>query len=253
MVSGPDLARVEEAALNALQTQRQMFYDGWLLRLSPGAAKRARSVNAHFGSTRPLDEKIAYCERLYGARELPLLFRMTPFSKPHDLEDVLAACGYVAFDPTLVQVAALERPPEVDGADIELSTPPMGDFVEAVGELRGSSRTQRDAHRERLAHTPLATHAVLARIGGRAVGAGQAALDDGLAGIYDIVTAPHVRGNGVATRIVARLLTWAWEHGAAHAYLQVSADNAAGLAVYRKFGFATAYEYHYRARPGECE
>jgi len=23
-------------------------------------------------------------------------------------------------------------------------------------------------------------------------------------------------------------------------------------AVYRKFGFSTAYEYHYRGRPGDC-
>jgi GNAT superfamily N-acetyltransferase len=252
MVSGVDIARVEEAGLNALQTQRQMFYDGWLLRLSPGSAKRARSVNAHFGSTRPLDEKIVYCERLYAARDLPTLFRITPVRKPADLEQALDAHGYVAFDPTLVQVASLDRPPEIDAADVELSSPPVADFVEAVGELRGSTRTQRDAHLERLGNTPLATHAVLARVDGTPVAAGQVALEDGLAGVYDVVTAEHARGNGVGTCVVARLLIWAWEHGAGTAYLQVTADNAAALAVYRKFGFATAYEYHYRARPGEC-
>ena len=62
-----DLRRVEEIGLNALQTQRQYFYDGWVLRVSPGKARRARSVNAHFGSTLPIAEKIAYCERLYQA------------------------------------------------------------------------------------------------------------------------------------------------------------------------------------------
>lgn len=252
MVSGLDIARVEEAALNALQTRRQLFYDGWLLRLSPGSAKRARSVNAHFGSTRPLDEKIAYCERVYAARALPTLFRVTPLRKPRELEHALAAHGYVAFDSTLVQVAPLEHPPQVDGTDVELCAPPVAEFVEAVGELRGSTRVQRDAHLERLVHTPLAAHAVLARIDGRAVAAGQIAVDDSLAGVYDVVTAEPARGNGVATRVVARLLCWAWEHGAGHAYLQVKADNAAALAVYRKFGFVTAYEYHYRARPGEC-
>jgi len=51
--------------------------------------------------------------------------------------------------------------------------------------------------------------------------------------------------------LLARLLAWAWEHGASHAYLQVEARNDPALAVYRKFGFATAYTYHYCGRRGD--
>ena len=105
-----DPQRVEESALNALQTQRQLFYDGWLLRLSAGSAKRARS--------------------------------------------------------TAMQSAA---------------------------------------HHERLSNTPLVMHAVIARSsGGEIVGCGQVAID------------------------------------------------ASARGVYAKFGFATLYTYHYRARPSEC-
>ena len=57
-------------------------------------------------------------------------------------------------------------------------------------------------------------------------------------------------GRGVATAILGQLLAWAWDHGSTHAYLQVDANNHRALAVYRRFGFATAYTYHYRARPG---
>ena len=56
-MSAIDLTRIEGAGLNALQTQQQLFYDGWLLRVSPGSAKRARSVNPYFGSTLALDRK----------------------------------------------------------------------------------------------------------------------------------------------------------------------------------------------------
>ncbi len=84
-----DPRRIEEAGLNALQTQRQLFYDGWLLRLSAGKAKRARSVNAHFGSTLPVDRKIEYCERVYAQHGLAPLFRMTPFDRPAELEAAL--------------------------------------------------------------------------------------------------------------------------------------------------------------------
>ena len=106
-----DLARIEEAGLNALQTQRQLFYDGWLLRLSPGVAKRGRSVNAHFGSSLPLAGKLAYCENVYAQHALPTLFRITPFVQPTDLEAALEARGYESFGETLVQAVALDRPP----------------------------------------------------------------------------------------------------------------------------------------------
>ena len=248
-----DLRRVEEAGLNALQTQQQLFYDGWLLRVSPGNAKRARSVNPYFGSTFAVESKIAHCERVYAARELPTLFRITPFALPADLDDVLARRGYVVFQPTLVQIAALDRPPDcaVDG-DIEFAAPAIGDFVDEVAALRGSSAEQRAAHLERLARTPLATRALVARHDGRTVGCGQIALDGDLAGVYDMVTDAAFRRRGVASAIVAELLSWAWQHGAISAYLQVDAANAPALAVYGRFGFATAYTYHYRARPNEC-
>jgi len=47
------------------------------------------------------------------------------------------------------------------------------------------------------------------------------------------------------------LLAEAVRRGAREAYLQVTAANAAAIAVYRHFGFVTAYDYWYRARPGE--
>jgi len=66
------------------------------------------------------------------------------------------------------------------------------------------------------------------------------------------ITAADARGKGYATLACASLLSWAWQHGACIAYLQVTADNAPAIAAYRKFGFTTAYTYHYRGRDGEC-
>ena len=43
----PDLlSRIEDAGLNASAPPQQRWLDGWLLRFSPGKAKRARCVNA---------------------------------------------------------------------------------------------------------------------------------------------------------------------------------------------------------------
>lgn len=246
-----DPLRLEEAGLNALQTQRQLFFDGWLLRLSPGSAKRARSVNPHFGSSLPVDAKIDRCETLYAASGLPALFRVTPFCKPADLDGALERRDYVAFDPTLVQVARIEAG-DADVEDTGIESATVAEFVDAVALLRASSTVQRDAHLERLSNTPLAMHAVVARVGGRVVACGQVALDNGVAGIYDMVTAVDSRGRGLATAIVTALIDRASRCGASHAFLQVNEDNTAALAVYRKFGFETRYAYHYRGRPSEC-
>jgi GNAT superfamily N-acetyltransferase len=247
-----DLRRVEEIGLNALQTQQQLFYDGWLLRLSPGKAKRARSVNAFFGSTLPLPHKIAYCERVYAEHDLPLLFRITPFVQPSGLEAALIARGYEPFETTNVQVAPLLRPPEIapfDGVTLHVAAPDA--FTDAVGTLQEVTGVQRAAYRERLVVSSLRTRCLIARLDGEVVSTGMVMLEDGWVGLFSMVTARHMRGRGFASAILGRLLTWAWEHGAQHAYLQVSGDNSGALSVYRRFGFSTAYTYHYCARPGE--
>ena len=250
---GVDLRRVEEVGLNALQTQRQLFYDGWLLRLSPGKARRARSVNSHFGSTLPLPEKIAYCERLYREHHLPVLFRMTPFAQPSGLGDALAQRGYVAFDPTLVQVVAIERPPDApQPRETTIVAAAPAAFADAVALLQDATPAQRDAYLERMVATPQVTRGLVAHRDGRAVGVGTAMLEDGMAGIFSMATAPDARRSGIASALVARLLAWAWERGARLAYLQVDAQNLPALAVYRRFGFATAYSYHYCAPPDEA-
>ncbi|HQY47581.1 MAG TPA: hypothetical protein PLE38_11550, partial [Usitatibacteraceae bacterium] len=75
MTTGP--RRLEELTLNSSAPPGQLLYDGWLLRFSPGKAKRARSVNPVYASTLPLGEKVDYCERLYGGRGLPAIFRLS--------------------------------------------------------------------------------------------------------------------------------------------------------------------------------
>ena len=252
-VAGVSAARIEEAGLNALQTQRQLFYDGWLLRLSAGKARRARSVNAHFGSTLPLAEKIGYCERVFDRHGLPLLFRMTPFVQPAGLAGELAARGFAAFDETLVQAMPLIGPPALPAIapDVAVAASDADTFVDAVCDLRESPAAHREALRERLQHSALDKRFAVVCVDDRVVGAAQVALEGTLAGLFDVVTAEDARGRGYATVACAHLLSWAWQHGAQAAYLQVDAGNAPALAVYRRFGFATIYTYHYRARPGE--
>jgi len=242
-----DLRRIEELSLNSSAPPAQLLYDGWLLRLSPGKAKRARSVNAVYPSALALEHKIAHCERLYEEANLPMLFRITPFSQPPQLERSLEARGYTRLEPTAVETAPLETAPANGGARVM----ELGPWIDAVAELRGSPMAHRDAHLARLERMPLAKCAVAVEEGGRVLATGLAVIEDGVAGLFDIVTREDARRRGYARRVVATLLHLAHGLGARHAYLQVESDNMAARPLYRDFGFTQSYQYWYRARPLE--
>jgi GNAT superfamily N-acetyltransferase len=142
--------------------------------------------------------------------------------------------------------------PEHDDA-VVVEAPDTPAFVDAAGDLRDSTPAQREAHRERLMNSPLGKRYAVVRAGGRVVCTAQVAVEGELAGLFDVNTAPDARRQGYATLACASLLSWAWQHGAQGAYLQVSADNGPAIGSYRRFGFATAYTYHYRGRAGERE
>jgi GNAT superfamily N-acetyltransferase len=246
----PDARRIEELSLNSSAPPGQLLYDGWVLRLLRGKAKRARSVNAIYASTLPLAQKIEYCERLYGAARVPALFRITPFITPADLETQLAARGYERFDNTAVEAAAIDPRcfTQASGEAMELRA-----WIDAVGDLRGSPFEHRDAHFARVDGMPLAKCPVVVRDTDGVAATGLAIVEDDCVGLFDIITRPAAQRRGHAKAVVASLLRRAWELGARHAYLQVQEENIAARRLYAQFGFAERYRYWYRGRPGETQ
>ena len=243
-------ARIEEAGLNAAQPAEQLLFDGWLLRYSPGKARRARSVNAIAEGRLALREKIAYCLDWYAKEGLPCLFRITPFSRPRDLDGALAHIGFVAEDETRVMTLTLAgaAPP----ARHEVREMSVEEFAQQAGRLRGSSAQQIAAHEARLSASPLrlSSRRLALEEGGRIVAVGQSVPEGDLVGLYDIVTAADARGRGLATALTVETLRRAQSDGARTAYLQVSADNIAARRVYEQLGFVDRYAYWYRASVG---
>jgi ribosomal protein S18 acetylase RimI-like enzyme len=245
----PDLlARIEEAGLNASAPPQQRIVDGWLLRFSPGKAKRARCVNAVSAGRLPLDQKLALCQRVFDDAGLPMLLRITPFSQPAGLDAEFESRGMRRIDDTRVMVSAsLDRsaaPSLPSGLTIE----GVGHeaFAHVVGGLRGSSLAQRQAHGQRLANAPVPFTAFVLKREGEVVACGQLAIEAELVGLYDVFTAAAARGQGLAGLLCRHLLAWATAQGARTGYLQVESDNVPARAVYRRLGFNDAYAYHYR-------
>src|SRR5690242_7063728 len=98
------LARIEEAGLNASAPTQQRLVDGWLVRFSPGKAKRARCVNAVAPGRLKLGVKLLLCEQVFTEAELPMHIRITPFSEPAGLDTTLQQLGMRRIDDTRVMV-----------------------------------------------------------------------------------------------------------------------------------------------------
>jgi ribosomal protein S18 acetylase RimI-like enzyme len=245
------LSRIEDAGLNASAPPQQLWLDGWLVRFSPGKAKRARCVNAVAAGRLPIDDRLRACEAVFAEAGLPMIVRITPFTLPQELDELLASQGLRRFDdtrvmaladlPALAAEAALPPGAEVHATGLEA-------FAQRVGGLRGSPLSQRQAHGQRLQNSPVPFHAFEMQVDSELVACGQFAIEGSLVGLYDIFTAPNARGRGYAGALCRHMLQLAHTRGADHAYLQVEGDNHAARAVYQRLGFADAYAYHYRAR-----
>lgn len=244
------LSRIEDAGLNASAAREQRWVDGWLVRFSPGKAKRARCIQAVAAGRLSVEAKLALCLPVFAEAGLHPFIRITPFSQPPGLDEQLARLGLERVDDTRVMVLRelAERTPSDDNAFIEASDSEA--FVAWIGRLRGSSEGERRAHAERIAHAPVAHRAALLRnAAGAVVAGGQVVTEGELAGLYDVFTAEAERGRGHARALCVHLLQRAVATGSRVAYLQVDAANDAARRVYRSLGFVDAYSYHYRSPP----
>lgn len=243
------LSRIEDAGLNASAPPQQRWLDGWLVRLSPGKAKRARCVNALAAGRLPVEERLAACERVFQEATLPLIVRVTPFTLPPTLDARLEQQGFRRFDDTRVMVLADMPALSAPGAaSVSIQAIGLEAFAQRVGSFRGSPLAQRQAHAERLMNSPVPFFACELRVAGEPVAVGQFALEGDLVGLYDVFTAQSSRRRGLAGALCEHLLTQARSRGAQHAFLQVEADNHAARSVYHRLGFSDGYAYHYRTR-----
>jgi GNAT superfamily N-acetyltransferase len=271
-----DIRALEAAAANGWPGVDYQPLDGWLLRASGGYTHRGNSAvpldpSANTGASTLT--QIAYWYRQRGlAATLVLPDRVLPVPP-----------GWPTFNETLMMAVDLNTVVLPEGPSIVTIDPAPGpgwlglfahhdpraaaapiaiNVVTAVregtlgfaalgdptGHLSGpapdgsaSSGTASGGSRSRGAGLPLA----IAR--GAVTDAPNGRRWIGLSGVH--VTAAH-RGHGLGTLICAEVLRWGRARGATHAYLQVSVDNSAAIAMYRALGFVTHHRYRHVRIPG---
>ncbi len=245
--SATECQRLERTMFVARPALESIEDDGWVLRFADGYTKRANSVNPHFGSTRSVVEKIAHCEAQYAKRGLPTIFRLTSFSRPRELDRVLAEAGYRELDRSLVLRASLDRPPDRTLHDVRCVSADA--WFAAFDLLRTPDRTLRRVHRQIVEAADGERLYALIEQAGRPVACGLGVLVKDAVGLFDLFTAKEHRRQVLGSAVVGAILAWAAGYGARTAFLQVHSENEAAVRLYERFGFTIAYPYWYRIQP----
>jgi N-acetylglutamate synthase len=243
--------RIEELSLNASGAFQSLMYDGWLLGFRPGPTKRLRCVNAFYSTSLPLAEKVDHCVRFYRSVNLPAIFRMLPFSQPPELDRYLDGLGWVTFEQTLVMRADIAAPPRIPATRDAVEIVDVPQWIQSTAALLDVAADALPTLVDRARSYPLPHAGAIVRDQGEVVACGLVKLEGLYAGLFALKTAPAHRRRGLGAAIMGTLLAEASRRGSRAAYLQVTADNAAALGLYRQLGFEQAYDYWYRGLASE--
>lgn len=237
---------IEERSMTALPALKTAIYDGWVLRFANGYTRRANSINPLYPSSLPLEEKFEYCERLYNAQGLNVVFKLTSAALPADLDARLDARGYAMTESVIVQTCALSHAELPATPELEIAETVNDEWLADYCRLNETDPARIPTIRRMLAALPVRGAFASIRRDGAIVAVGLGVLDAGYLGLFDIVVDAAVRRQGLGYALVGGLMDWGKRGGAEIAYLQVVAENERAQRLYAKLGFSEHHRYWYR-------
>jgi ribosomal protein S18 acetylase RimI-like enzyme len=241
--------RVERALQLAWPALAQQACGDWLARFAPGVSRRSNSANPLRAEFSDLAGDIAACEALYRARSAPALFRVPAIVAPA-ADETLERLNYAVEGETITLFSDL-APSAARDLGATIMHWPNADWLAAMAALQGQSPEQAAVYRGVVESVAISIGFADLRADGEWAALAFGAVHDALLCCESVVVDVRRRGRGHGRAMMKALLAWGAEQGARAVCLQVAADNAAALALYRGLGMTTElYRYHYRRAPG---
>jgi N-acetylglutamate synthase len=246
-----DRIRMERAHVRAWPALETQFIEGWLCRHSGGGSQRANSVSTVDYSGSDILASIQQVERWYRERGAPARFQTFDETQPVGLTEILRDRGYVRSEQTITMFRRIDA--AIGSADVEIRDGLWDDYpsddwltvyLQAITEDRRAVNT-------RILHSVPPGSAFLGYRRHGAIVATTLCMEHlGCAVIECVATATEHRRQGAAREVVNAAIHWAQRQGADWIGLQVAAQNAGAIALYRATGFAAGAHNAFWVQPG---
>lgn len=203
-------------------------------------ACRIRSDDAH------IEELIDNACAWFDARHVAPQFRISPLTRPSNVERILEEIGFECNErETQMVLQGKDRlRPSNPRVQVErASSNTLEKFVEIQDRAFGGTiiSSSKILEMVRAAFESHVSIPYMARIDGEWVGAGSLTQWAGVFGIYGVATAEKVRGQGVATALMRRMIGDVRVHSDAPICLQVETGTRTQR-WYEQMGFGVAYD-----------
>jgi N-acetylglutamate synthase len=234
--------RLERALLRVWPDIESMAQNGWVVRFAQGYSGRSNSASA-IEQDAMLDElALNAIEQFYLARNVQPRVRISPLSHAA-VWPLLQQRGYAIADENHTMIMHLASAATRPAAPVSHQSAPSASWLDGV--CRSQTASKRSPEKLLAILSRLQVPATFATFheDGKPVAFGFSAIDKGCAELGCIMVDEDRRGQGFGRAVVASLMDWARQRGAATAFLQVSQDNAPALHLYKRLGFATLYDY----------
>ena len=246
----PVVRRLEAVSFRSWPATNTVFDGTWAIRLTAGhPSKRVNSVNPlDRGDQADLKNRIARAAHRFQSFGRPLVFRQSPLAPPQ-LDNLFDAQGWRRFDETRVMVLRL-RDAQLDRAVSQLPLKDVGRWIDQCIAMGSIAQTVKPGLSELIGLVEGEVGLFLTEDdAGVPLAAAMAVRFGDLIGLFEVVSNPDKRRQGLARRIIRRAMRWGYEHGARQAWLQVVAENDAAIRLYESEGFSEVYSYAYRQAP----
>ncbi|MFA5851525.1 MAG: GNAT family N-acetyltransferase [Spirochaetales bacterium] len=242
------ILHLEELALNAWPALETIIYRGCLLRFSNGYTKRANSANALYVNDKDLEAVIAYSEKAYKEKGLPVIFKIIDIDSYRRLDLLLETFGYEKVDTTYVMTVDFKKIDNVSDHEITLDEGFSDEWFETFSRCSKLNASYETTARGVLERIELETIVASLSESGRMVACGFGAIEDDHIGFFDIVVDESQRGKGFGKKIMNGIIGAAKEKCVGKGYLQVIASNIVAQKLYEGLGFKMAYAYWCRRK-----